>query len=299
MKTSFVNASDVTLYLVSDKPKDKPDAETVLFLHGYPDNSKTWSYQMHSLGMEYQVAAYDIRGAGKSTQPINQYDFHIEKLQEDVLAVIDHLVGKEGKVHLVGHDWGAIIFWAFVSNRSYQKRVHSYTAVSGPHVTLTLKNMFEKFTSFNPMAIGEQFFQIFKSWYIMFFQVPKLPEFMWYTFPLFLWERILKEGGVPSNDEMYKYDKKEIFSCAVGTLNLYRELMMGGLPRLPEPPIEVPVSVIIPEDDLAILPSSYDKMEEIASNLKIHKLKANHWVHREKPREVNNIIRETIARARI
>ena len=101
MKTSFVNASDVTLYLVSDKPKDKPDAETVLFLHGYPDNSKTWSYQMHSLGMEYQVAAYDIRGAGKSTQPINQYDFHIEKLQEDVLAAIDHLVEKKKKVHLV------------------------------------------------------------------------------------------------------------------------------------------------------------------------------------------------------
>ncbi len=72
--------------------------------------------------------------------------------------------------------------------------------------------------------------------------------------------------------------------------------MMGGLPRLPDPPIEIPVSIVIPEDDLAIRPLSYNKTEEIASNLKIYNLKANHWVHREKPREVNNIIRETIAR---
>lgn len=294
MKTNFLNTKDVTLYLITDQPKEREEADTILFLHGYPDNSKTWSYQMQSLATEYNVAAFDLRGAGQSTVPINQYDYHIERLQEDVLSVINHLVGHEGKVHLVGHDWGAIIFWAFVSNRAYRKRVHTFTAISCPHITLSLKNMFENFTSFNPVLIAEQIFQVFKSWYIMFFQTPKLPEFMWNSFPQFLWDKILRDGGVPSNDPMYEYDKQEILSCSIGTLNLYRELMMGGLPRLPEPSIDIPVSVIIPEDDLAIHPMSYNKTEEIANDLQIHRMKANHWVHREKPREVNNIIRDTV-----
>ena len=52
----------------------------------------------------------------------------------------------------------------------------------------------------------------------------------------------------------------------------------------------MPITVIIPEQDTALAPMIYEGTKDICVNADIHTLQANHWVHREKPFHVNQII---------
>jgi pimeloyl-ACP methyl ester carboxylesterase len=82
------------------------------------------------------------------------------ELVADVVALID-AAGTE-RVHLVGHDWGALVAWAFASR--HPERLHTLTAVSVPHP--------RAFTWAMPRG------QLLKSWYMAVFQVPALPEIL-------------------------------------------------------------------------------------------------------------------------
>ncbi len=283
MNSRLVASSEgVNLYLVqSDLPSK--DAETILFLHGYPDTHISWEKQLQFFSKNYRVAAFDIRGAGKSSIPAEQRSYRMTELVRDTDRVIDELVGKEGKVHLVGHDWGSLIFWSYISAPENQKRVLSFSAVACPHPMLFYKNIFGKILAFRPEAVFEGMQQFLKSYYIFFFQFPFIPEFVWENFTTDMWSLLMKNSGLPESDSMYKLTPEEIKSCTVHTINLYREIFKNGAPQLPRIPLQLPISVFIPEDDLAITPEVYDNVDTIARNLKINRIQANHWVHRERP----------------
>jgi pimeloyl-ACP methyl ester carboxylesterase len=83
-----------------------------LCLHGFPESSFSWRYQMPLLaGMGYLVWAPDLRGYGKSTRPTGVSAYALEILEEDVAALIDASGAKE--VVLIGHDGGALIAWHY------------------------------------------------------------------------------------------------------------------------------------------------------------------------------------------
>ena len=64
-------------------------------------------------------------------------------------------------MHLVGHDWGAVVAW-YVAQR-FPDRLHTLTALSVPHPAAFLKAVA---TSRQALA----------SWYMLFFQLPWIPE---------------------------------------------------------------------------------------------------------------------------
>jgi pimeloyl-ACP methyl ester carboxylesterase len=66
-------------------------------------------------------------------------------------------------VHLVGHDWGATVAWRVA--QLYPDRLLTVTSLSVPHPGAFFKAMV---TSRQALA----------SWYILFFQLPRIPE--WY-----------------------------------------------------------------------------------------------------------------------
>ncbi len=283
MESRLVASSEGTnLYLLQSSLPSK-DAETIIFLHGYPDTHNSWEKQMDHFSKNYRVAAFDLRGAGKSSVPAEQRSYRMSELIRDTDRVIDELVGKSGKVHLVGHDWGSIIFWSYISLPENQKRVLSFSAVSCPHPMLFYKNIFGKLLAFQPESIYEGLQQVLKSYYMLFFQFPWIPEFVWENFTSELWTTLMKSSGLPESDSMNKLTPEEIKACTVHTVNLYREIFKNGAPHLPRVPIQIPISVFIPEDDLAITPEAYDGTDSIARNLKINRIQANHWVHRERP----------------
>jgi pimeloyl-ACP methyl ester carboxylesterase len=282
MNSKLVPTKDgVNLFLVEGGKSDSK--ETILFLHGYPDTHQSWQKQFDFFSKDYRVGAFDIRGAGKSSAPLERSGYRIEQLLSDVDQVIDSLVGKEGKIHAVGHDWGAVILWSYISHPERESRLKSFSAVSCPHPMLFFKNVFGKIFTFKPDKIYEGLHQIVKSYYVLFFQVPFLPELIWQSFGEELWKLLMQNSGLSENDAMQGLTKEEILAHTVNCINLYREAMQSGVQPLPRNPIQLPVSLFLPEDDLALTPELYDETESFVRNLRTFRIQANHWVHRERP----------------
>jgi pimeloyl-ACP methyl ester carboxylesterase len=84
----------------------------VVLLHGFPDTGACWRHQVAALvDAGYQAIVPDLRGYGRSAKPEGVDAYNIIFLAGDVAAVLDD-AGVE-RAHVVGHDWGAGVAWAF------------------------------------------------------------------------------------------------------------------------------------------------------------------------------------------
>src|SRR5690625_4788054 len=107
-ETSQVSASDGVTLAVYRYTDIDPGRPTILAIHGYPDNHRVWDGVAEQLAERYpdryNVAAYDVRGAGESAAPADRSGYRLPRLLADLAAVIEHLDVQQ--VHLLGHDWG-------------------------------------------------------------------------------------------------------------------------------------------------------------------------------------------------
>lgn len=93
------------------------DGPLVVLVHGFPELAYSWRHQIRSLAdAGYHVIAPDMRGYGTSDKPEAVTDYDIFHLCGDVAGLIRHYGG--GPAVLIGHDWGAIVAWAFAQFRS-------------------------------------------------------------------------------------------------------------------------------------------------------------------------------------
>ena len=83
-------------------------------VHGYPDNASFWEPVAELLADDFQVVAYDVRGAGDSDHPASTAAYALDRLLEDFRAVIDQ-VSPDRPVHVLAHDRGSIQAWHFVT----------------------------------------------------------------------------------------------------------------------------------------------------------------------------------------
>ena len=83
--------------------------EWVTFVHGAGGSSSIWYKQLRDYKAHFNVLLLDLRGHGKSKQPlyekIKKYTFDV--VSNDVVEVLDHL--KIKKTHFVGISLGTII----------------------------------------------------------------------------------------------------------------------------------------------------------------------------------------------
>lgn len=103
--------------------------EAVLLLHGFPEGSYEWRFQMRALvNAGYRVIAPDQRGYSPGARPTNVQDYAIPNLVIDALGIADAF-GVE-RFHLVAHDWGAAVAWGLA--QFVPQRVRSLTSLSVP-----------------------------------------------------------------------------------------------------------------------------------------------------------------------
>lgn len=110
----------------------------ILLLHGFPDNNDSYHEVVPILRRHFNsenvlTISPLLRGYEKSSlAPQNQYA--MSDLADDVQAWILQLVpNKEVPVHIVGHDWGAIV--AFKTASKYPTLVTSMVTLAIPYVT--------------------------------------------------------------------------------------------------------------------------------------------------------------------
>ncbi|MEM7360473.1 MAG: alpha/beta hydrolase [Pseudomonadota bacterium] len=109
--------------------------ETVVFLHGFPSFWYSLIRQMDDLKLDHHVVAIDGLGAGRSDAPGEVALYKLEAMTRHLLALIDHL-GKQ-RVHLVGHDWGSGLAFAFA--QQYPERVLSVTGIAAAPQSVMLE----------------------------------------------------------------------------------------------------------------------------------------------------------------
>ncbi|XDD49709.1 alpha/beta fold hydrolase [Leptospira sp. WS92.C1] len=294
-KTTFVKNGTLNLFLkYNTTALERPERETILFIHGYPDEHSTWDHQLNKLSKDFNVGAFDLRGAGNSTKPLKQKDYNAREIFTDISAVIRFL-GNGKPLHLVAHDWGALLSWSYIGDLEYSKMILSYTAMGGPHPIIARNLMFRYFFSLSTKKIWTAIKQSFKSWYIVFFQIPWLPGFLIRIFPMLIWNYLMRAAEIPQDDIMRKFTKEDIFKSALYPINLYRELIVGKSYPTPKH-ISVPVRLLIPARDMAISPECYDSHQDVCEVLEISVVDSNHWIQKEHPGFVSDQIRNFTAR---
>src|SRR5437899_908786 len=106
------------------------DGDPVLLLHGFPQNRLEWSAVTPLLwAAGLRTIAVDQRGYSPGARPAEVADYRIEQCALDAVEIA-RAFGYE-RVHVLGHDWGAIAAWHAVLR--HPERVLSFTAVSLPH----------------------------------------------------------------------------------------------------------------------------------------------------------------------
>ncbi|MFC9894908.1 alpha/beta fold hydrolase [Nocardia sp. NPDC127579] len=119
----------------------EPDAEPLLLVHGLSDTHSVWAEVATLLADSFRVVAFDVRGHGRSGTPVAPRDYRLDRLAEDLYAVLD-AISPDRPVHVCGHGWGAVQAWEAVCEGRANTRVASFTAISGPnldHVGTTLR----------------------------------------------------------------------------------------------------------------------------------------------------------------
>jgi pimeloyl-ACP methyl ester carboxylesterase len=107
-----------------------PSGPTALLLHGFPENASMWDDIATRLAdMRVRSVAPDQRGYSPGARPSAVEAYGIDELVGDVVGIVDAL-GLQS-IHVVGHDWGAVVAWHFAAR--HPERVSSLVAVSVPH----------------------------------------------------------------------------------------------------------------------------------------------------------------------
>jgi pimeloyl-ACP methyl ester carboxylesterase len=161
----------------------------VVLLHGFPDTSFLWRYQIPALvNAGFRVIAPDLRGRGLSDKPERVEDYRLSAIMNDVTGIMDALSIE--RAHIVGHDWGAPVAWFLAS--LVPQRVERLVAISVGHPAAMTHPTLE---------------QLQKSWYYNLFCIPGLAEEAlqkddWYLFREFIHgngdiERYIEELSEP------------------------------------------------------------------------------------------------------
>ena len=108
---------EIRIHYLSCLPTHNADPKgTVLLIHGFPQTSHQFRHVVTPLAAAgYRVLAPDYRGAGDAPRPRAGYakavlaaDLH------ELLTSADHL-GIRDRVHVVGHDIGGMVAYAYAS----------------------------------------------------------------------------------------------------------------------------------------------------------------------------------------
>ncbi|WP_268220261.1 SDR family oxidoreductase [Streptomyces sp. EMB24] len=258
-----------------------PERPAVVLVHGYPDSKEVWSRVAPRLAERFHVVAYDVRGHGGSTAPRPlRGGFTLEKLTDDFLAVAE-AVSPERPVHLVGHDWGSVQGWEFVTVPRARERILSFTSVSGPsldHFGHWIKSRVSRPT---PRRAGHLLGQGVRSWYVYALHTPVLPELAWRGPLGRYWPRLLERMERAPGDG---YPTASLPSDAAHGAWLYRDNVRSRLgdPR-PDAYAHVPVQLVTPLGDRFLSPRLHDGLEQWAPRLTRRTLSSGHWVPRSRP----------------
>ncbi len=274
LEHALLKTNGIQLHIVLCGPAD---GEPVILLHGFPEYWGGWKRQIPALAQAgYRVIVPDQRGYGQSDAPRGVAAYALSELTNDIVGLMDAL-GYEN-VYLAGHDWGAVVAWSL--GMTWPKRVKKLAILNVPHPAV----MFD-FLKKSPR-------QMLKSWYIAFFQIPGLADWLLAREDFALAARLLISSGKKgtfSRPELEEYKKAWRASGGLTSMiNWYRALTQKR-PALPgNPRLKMPVLILWGKNDVALSAEmAAESLKYCENGQLVYFEKATHWVQHDEAEEVS------------
>jgi epoxide hydrolase 4 len=258
----------------SDVPMRVP---LVIFLHGFPELWWSWRHQLAAMAKAgVWAVAPDLRGYNESDKPRGVSSYEVEALAGDVAGLIRALGRKDAII--VGHDWGAMVAWAFANE--YPEMLQRLAILNVPH----------------PLAMMRGFRspkQLKKSWYVFFFQLPLLPERIIARNDYAIIRSFFRADGVPPADIDHYVAALRVPGAVPAALAYYRasmrRVLTGRVPRMRI--IDKPVLVIWGDKDRVLGSELAEPPKRFVPHARVvHIPEANHWVQNDAPEKVNELL---------
>ncbi len=286
-------ANGIELDVVDEGPRDAP---VLIFLHGFPENHRTWRHQIAYFSDRYRCVAPDQRGYAGSSKPQGVENYTPDKMIGDVFLLADAL-GIE-KFTIVGHDWGGAIAWG-VALAGQHVRVERAIIANAPHPAI-----FQKLLYTHP---GQRA----ASQYIRGFKDPANDDLIRQKGITGI---LLQEVNWDRPNEMPVEERERLLrewedrDACFGMLNYYRGSTMdvptmdepfevpADYTQPPLPKLTIPTLVVWAMDDLALPPENLEGMEEIIEPLTIVPVHGcGHFVTWEAPDKMNTAMEQFLA----
>ncbi|QBE66916.1 alpha/beta fold hydrolase [Pseudoduganella lutea] len=132
------------------------DGPPVVLLHGFPETSFAWRFQMPELAKRFRVIAPDLRGYGETDKPAGGYDKR--NMARDLRELLREL--RIARIALVGHDRGARVATRFA--KDYPDMLDRLVVMDNVPTRIVARD-------FSPEVANAY-------WFFIFNQVPDLPE---------------------------------------------------------------------------------------------------------------------------
>ncbi|MGB3167251.1 MAG: alpha/beta hydrolase [Alteraurantiacibacter sp.] len=267
-------------------PKDAP---ALVFLHGFPENHRTWRHQIAHLSDRFRCIAPDQRGYGNSSRPEGVENYEPMVLAQDIAMLAQAL--ELGEYTVLGHDWGGAIAWIVAAFGQSTGHVTRAVIANAPHPVVFAK-----------LLLADER-QRAASQYMRAFRDPANDAFVRENgLGALLMNAIDWEGRTPNDpaETALLLEQWANPERAFAMLNWYRASSIHvprmedplGLPANftapPFPRIEIPTLVVWGMDDQALLPVNLDRLDEWVSDLTAERIAdAGHFIPWEAPDAVN------------
>lgn len=257
------------------------DGRPVVLLHGFPQRATAWREVepvLHAAGL--RTYAPDQRGYSPRARPQGRWNYRMRDLVGDVVALVEE-IGEP--VHLVGHDWGAIVAWGLTTSRP--DLVRTLTAVSVPH-----PGAMARATMTSTQAL--------RSWYFALFNVPFLVDGLVNARPHLLdgWLR----GSGMTDEQLDRFHGEIVDDGALsGALAWYRAMPLSLLPSgraSVSRQVTVPTTYVWSTGDSAISRAAAEACDEfVEADFRYVELDGvSHWIPEEVPAVLAEIILERV-----
>jgi len=273
LEESYIHTNQIRLHVVQAGPVDGP---LVILLHGFPEFWRGWLQQIEPLAAAgYRVVVPDQRGYNLSDTPKEVKAYSLEELGKDVIGLLDALGRQE--CFLAGHDWGAVVAW--YAALTYPERIKKLAIHNVPHPVVMSRNIRK-----NPR-------QMLKSWYIGFFQIPGLADWL-------VSQNDYKRAaasltgssrrGTFNAEDLAEYKKAWKNSGGLtGMINWYRALFRYPPARFKDIRLHMPVLVQWGKLDAFLSPELAEASIQLCDQGKLIVYEtASHWVQHEESEAV-------------
>ncbi len=273
----FRNAS-IALHSVAAGPKD---GRVVVLLHGFPEFWYGWRKQIEPLATAgFRVIVPDQRGYNLSSKPRDVASYALTELVSDVIAIADQL-GQE-KIFLAGHDWGAAVAWS--TALLHPERIAKLAILNVPHPSVMRR------------FLNTRLRQMLRSWYILVFQIPWVPEKIFSAFNFYVGTRALlrssRPGTLSPNDLAQHRAAWSQPGALTAMINWYRAAMRHPT-AFAERTVRVPTRILWGERDKFLMSEMARESLRYCTNAELFSFPdATHWLQHEEPERVSQLMVE-------